>query len=501
MTAPPTGAAGATASAEEAAANSHAIQRRGTRQLLMARAVFMVFGYVISVVLARELEPAGFGVYGILLATLVWLEMVAYSGVPAALGKLIPDHADRVADVEQAGRFVLFCSSVVLFAIGWLAAPTVAQLFHLPGGARLFRLAILDLPVAAAYQGYSGLLMGTRRFGLLGASQVVLATGKFLAVLSLMVLGFSVEHALLANVAGSLAALLFLLVRLPPSGVRLDRDMVARLVRVAIPMGLFAVALQVLVSLDLWFLGSMEHGDTAVVGRYVASLKIAQTLIVIPIVQSGVVLASVAWALAAGDRPGARRHLLEGTRFALILAAPACVIVGGSAGSLLSFIYDSKYAGGAPFLVIQLIAFSCFGLLDTFAHALMAAGRQRVTATVLVSFIPVVAIANLILIPAIGPVGAAVALLIGMVGIAVVNGLMVWRYLGPPFALATVARVAAASLLVGIPAVLVPVSGPLVLLKIGLLGAAYLLILKLLGEISAADFALPKVETAPESAS
>ncbi len=480
-------------------AEAEARQRRGTRQLLIARALFMVSSYLASVILARALGPDGFGVYGILLSTLLWLEMVSTAGIPAALGKLLPDHQEQATEVEQSAHVVLLAISLGLFVVGWALAPLVARLFHLTDGARLFRLAILDIPFATAFAGYSGMLMGRRRFGALSTSQIVLGAAKFIGILSLVAFGISVGRALVVNVLSSCTVLVYLVVRYPPKMLRPVWAMVQRLISVGVPIAVFLVALQVLISLDLWFLGSLWHGSEAAIGQYVAALKIAQSLIVIPIVQSGVLLASVAWALASKDRVGARRHVLEASRFALILAAPACVIVGSSASSLMGVVYSSKYAPGGAFLAIQLVAFSCFGFLDTFAHALMAAGRQRIIAIVLLAFIPIVGIANLLLIPRLGPMGAAISLLIGMLGVAIVIGALVWQQFGAPLGLGTLGRVAVASTVVAIPGMLISTSGPLVLVKMAGLGGVYLLVLRLLGEISGKDFTLPRVQLKAEA--
>lgn len=474
---------------------AEARQRRGTRQLLMARAVFMVFSYLSSVILARILGPAGFGIYGVLISLLVWLEMVGAAGVPGALGKLIPDRHEDADLVEGSALFLLLPAALVLLAAGWLAAPAVARVFDLRDGARLFRLAILDIPFAVLYAGYSGMLMGRRLFGLLSVSQTILGAAKLLGITALIVLGVSVERALIVNVAASCAALLVLVVRHRSPRLRSVERFVHPLVSIGIPIAVFAVALQVLTSIDLWSLGSLWEGSDAVLGWYVAALKIGQTLMVIPVVQSGVVLSSVAWALARHDHVGAHRHVLEASRFALLLTVPACVIVGTSASPLMALIYSTPYAAGGRFLALQLAAFSCFAFLDAFAHALMAAGRQRMTAVVLVAFVPVVAVANLLLIPRVGPMGAAAALLVGMLGVAVAMGVMVWRWLGAPFDARTLFRVVLAGAIVFVPSAWFQVEGPVVLLKLVILGGLYLLVLWRLGEISAADFVLPSVDS------
>jgi O-antigen/teichoic acid export membrane protein len=77
------------------------VAARGTVQLIFARGCFMVGGYFIAVTLARELGPVDFGVYGVIMSVLVWIEMASSSGVPAATAKLVPEYVRRESDVEK----------------------------------------------------------------------------------------------------------------------------------------------------------------------------------------------------------------------------------------------------------------------------------------------------------------------------------------------------------------------------------------------------------------
>ncbi len=83
----------------------------------------MVFSYLVSITLARQLGPADFGVYGLVLSALAWLEMVSHAGVPAAVGKMIAEHQDDRPAVKRSALFVVLIRAGVLFVIGWLAAP------------------------------------------------------------------------------------------------------------------------------------------------------------------------------------------------------------------------------------------------------------------------------------------------------------------------------------------------------------------------------------------
>src|SRR5215813_8203860 len=50
--------------------------QRGTRQLLLSRSCFFACGYVVTLILARGLGPTEYGIYGVVISQLLWLEML-----------------------------------------------------------------------------------------------------------------------------------------------------------------------------------------------------------------------------------------------------------------------------------------------------------------------------------------------------------------------------------------------------------------------------------------
>ncbi len=143
------------------------VAARGTIQLLIARGCFMVSGYVIAVILARGLGPSNYGIYGVIMSVLVWLEMASSIGVPAARAKLIPEYESRASEVEQTAMFFLVGVSLGLFILCWFLAPSLSHLFHIEAGVSLFRLAILDLPLSEIYTSYQAALSGHHQLGTL----------------------------------------------------------------------------------------------------------------------------------------------------------------------------------------------------------------------------------------------------------------------------------------------------------------------------------------------
>src|SRR5262245_8357953 len=75
-------------------------QRKGTRQLLFARVFFFATAYLVSAILARKLGVIDYGVYGVVISLLLWLEILTNAGVPGATSKIIADRRHDPAEVE-----------------------------------------------------------------------------------------------------------------------------------------------------------------------------------------------------------------------------------------------------------------------------------------------------------------------------------------------------------------------------------------------------------------
>jgi O-antigen/teichoic acid export membrane protein len=312
-------------------------------------------------------------------------------------------------------------------------------------------------------------------------------------VLILLSIGMTVGGVLLTNALATMVACVFLLAKFPPSGFRPEPELLRRIGAIAVPMGTYLIAAQVLSNMDLWALQLLWGGSEEVVGRYVAALNISRTLTIIPTVQSGVLFASLAWALAANDLPAVRRHIQEATRFALIAAAGALVMLAPDASVLMGTIFSSAYAPGGRFLEFQLIAFGVYGLLDAYAHTLVVAGRQWLAAGILLCLLPVAWLSNVLLIPRVGAVGAAMSLALGLGSGVVIMGADTWRHFGALIRLGTLLRVSlAAGIAVAVSEVLQPVRGAWVVPKIGLIGLIYVGALILTREITSADLGMGK---------
>src|SRR5262249_29992002 len=156
-----------------------------------ARVCVVVCGFVATAILTRKLGPTDYGIYGVVMSQLLWLEMVTNAGEAGASAKLMAEDRHAHGEIEWSRQPLAFSFSVLLFAVCWFLAPYVARLMRIPNGAVLFRIAIIDLPFAAVLVSYDGIFNGRRQFGVLAGVYVIYGITKLAGVLALIGLGFS----------------------------------------------------------------------------------------------------------------------------------------------------------------------------------------------------------------------------------------------------------------------------------------------------------------------
>jgi O-antigen/teichoic acid export membrane protein len=434
-------------SAQQVRRTVASVPARGTVQLFLARGCFLVSGYIISVILARGLGPAEFGVYGVLMSVLVWIETIGSAGVPSATTRLIPQYQEQAAAVDQSAKMLLVLWSVVLFALGWILAPTVMDILHLPQGVTLFRLAILDLPFSGLYFAYQGMLGGHRRYTLLSTGMIAYSLTKVGGLLVLYGLGLSVAGALLVNVLATVGALVYLVSQVPPTMVWPTRALMREIIHIAVPTGLYLVFSQILLNLHLWFLQSLGTGSDATVGIYVAALNLARMLSIVPSVLSGILFSSLSWALARHNEALAQHYIQNASRFAAIVLFPLCTMLAVHAAPLMGLLYTDMYASGGIFLALQLAAFGCKAFFDLYMHGLMAAGKYYLAAGFLLTLLPLGVLGNLVLIPQHGALGAALALLAIILLGTLIAAVWAYQRFGALIKKASLIRITAATVL------------------------------------------------------
>jgi stage V sporulation protein B len=460
---------------------------------------FLACGYLVSIILARGLGPVEYGVYGIILSVLVWLEQIGRFGVPEAVTKLIPEDEARVPLVENTAQTLLLVVFLFLFVLSWLAAPTLAHLFQIRDGTSLFRLAILDVPLSGLYFAYQGILTGQRNFSATSGGLALYGITKLVGILIALLLGLSLSSALIVNILGTAGALLVLAAHVSPKSFCPSFVHMGPILHLAFPVGLLLLASQALSNLDLWSLKIIGSEKEETIGNYVAALNIARVPALAFSVVNGVVLPSIAMALAQHDLAMTRRYVQGAGRFLWVTLLPSCVLIALTAQDLMLLLYSSRYAAGASFLFPQVFAFALFGVAVVFREMLIARGNSYLLAGIALLHIPVALFLNFMLIPHFGAMGASTALAITGFLIAATTGFLVFQQFGSVIEPSTFLKVILATALMAVVSTQMPVAGLWLPLKYLFLSGLYALALALLGELTWYDlqpFALWRREQA-----
>src|SRR5262245_39528132 len=151
---------------------------RGTVQLMFGQICLFISGYPIAILLARGLGPEDYGVYGVILSVLFWVEQMSRLGIPRATAKLIVEDPEQAPFVMQTSWMIAAIMFVVTFLLFWISAPGLARLFHIPDGVPLFRLASIDIPFFGMYYVYRGVSEGQRNFTTLSIAGAIYGLSK-----------------------------------------------------------------------------------------------------------------------------------------------------------------------------------------------------------------------------------------------------------------------------------------------------------------------------------
>lgn len=458
---------------------------------MVAHASLMASGYVVAVVLARGLGPTRYGEYGIIYSFLLGVELIGRFGVPQALSKLIAERENGSRRLEATGITLTAGTYLVLFLLFWLCAPRLATLFHLPAEGQLFRIAALDIPFFGLYFTAQHILNGRRQFERQATTTFIYALAKVAAVVALLQVGVSVAGALLANVAASIVALAvaaFWVGRpsfLPSLGHR------GELVRRAIPIGLFALGAQVLLSLDLWSLNAI--GDAVpqdVKGLYVAATNVARIPNIAAFVATAVVIPTISRAAAVGDANMTAQTVRGIFALFVVVLLPGCGVIAAYAEEALQLLFGETYRAGGTFLRILIISHGLFSTaLVTACAVLFAGGYAGLAAALPLGLLPLALALSLILVPAAGATGAALASLSVLGPGTVAAGALVHFRVASLAPRGPLLLAGCGILLVIGLAAFIRVDGALWIAKSALLVAMYVIVLRASGLVGRDQFA------------
>jgi stage V sporulation protein B len=483
---------------------------RGVLWISAAKILFVLFGFAVQFGLPRVLgSPAEFGLLSAAIAFTVILTNAMTSSMVQTTSKLVAEAGGRSIARPLALRHAGLASILALSVLG--AAGLVAErVLSSPALTPLVRLGSVVVVAYAVYSTAIGALNGAHAFDRQARLDATFSTVRTLGLLGgglslglavSAMTGFAAAAVTMASI-GALAAGLY---RAPDGAV----PPLSQHLRVLLPIGLYQLALNGLLQLDIEILvtgttlaaseGGASEALASEAGAHAAGLyRVAQTLAFVPyqLVTSVtlVLFPVVAHAASAGKESEARETVRAALRFSLIFVAGLLAPLAGAASGAVRLAFPSAYEGADE--VVPVLALSQLFFAMGVLHATVLIGRGHLWRVVGIAAttLSLSVLGNLLawrLAPAMLPLGTAWGTALGSVVFAGLTALALQLDLGVGLAPRSLVRVALAAAAALGTARLVPGEGRVAgLVALAVAAAAYLAILSVSRELGSADLAI-----------
>jgi len=451
----------------------------GLVQVLGSEALAVPSGIVLVILFTRWLGPSQYGLFAVISAVVVWIEWALAALLNRPGIQALSASPDWRTIAPGFLRLHLLAGSLAGLGLALLAGP-LAGLFGEPVAAAHLRLLALDIPLFCLALCHRNLLVAVGSFGSRAIAGAGRHLGRLLLGAGLVAAGFSVTGAILGNIGASLLELLLARWYVRPSLRGGSRPDWGAFWRLAATFFLFGTSVRLFEKLDLLMLQTLG-GTPGQVGSYGAAATAAAAVGLRGLSVSPLLLSILTRSVRDG-RPEEARRISRAMLRGVFQLLPFVALGAASAGEIAALLFGPGYAAASP--VLRLLLFGAIaGCYLSFAASILTSAGKAAWAPGL--SLPMVGLAfcgHLLLIPRLGPLGAAlVSTVCAGLGLAGATWAVhrAWRA-APP------GRSVACSLLGGGLAYAAgaawPAGGLLVLVKLAVLGAGCAGFLILAGE-------------------
>ncbi|MEN6519709.1 MAG: oligosaccharide flippase family protein [Armatimonadota bacterium] len=380
---------------------------RGTISLVGVQSAFLIGGYVVHFYLGRKLGPADYGLFGIVMAFLIWMEVSLTGGFPYAIRKFGSEREDLMTSIARSAMRGQLIFSALLFVIAMIAAPWIASLLHDPNLTRLVRLASLDIPVYAFYFCYTAILNGKRNYAKQSAAMLTYAISKVGTVLLLVMLGFGLRGAIIGNIlasVGGLAVAVILAGTLP----KVDLYPIKKLIRYAGGTAALSIGFTLLINIDMFAVKALMQTPEST-GFYTAANTLARAPFYVLIGIATATLPAISHAASRNNYEMIHQYVRQALRLHMLLLVPVTAVLSGTSAGTVEMLYTDKYMAAAPALAILAAGLMLFGFLHALYNISVAIGDIRTPLLGTTILIAIAFALNMVFIPKFGITGAAIA--------------------------------------------------------------------------------------------
>jgi O-antigen/teichoic acid export membrane protein len=382
---------------------------RNSSALLLARLVALICGGGLTIYAVRVLSLEEYGAYSIAIALTTLFGLLSEMGISALTLRELVKQPERRAELfavsmgaEVATTVVAICVMLpVALLLGY--SSLVVVLVAIGGLALMFQA-----PFATVEAGFKSRRVMTH----VGVALVVQASVSAAVSLALLLAGLGPEALMIGLAVGAAAGLavgVWLLRRKLafPVGLDLNLRHVLKFVRAGSMIAATGAVTVIYERVDVLMLSKLD-GEAAV-ALYSLAFMVIQYVLMVPTIVGSAFFPMLIERLK-GEPETARAEYGLMIRLFLFISIPASIALMLGGGEMIRLIFGERYAGsGEP---MRVFAWICtLGFLNAlFWYGILASYKERAMIALMVGALAVNVLINALLIPPLGPLGAAIGL-------------------------------------------------------------------------------------------
>lgn len=470
--------------------------------LTLSEIIFNLAGYVIHAALGRVLGPEDYGRFGIVVTLTTMIIMLIGNGIPTAMSKYLSEIIETAPESilgikRQARRLQIFVMALVT-VVFYFSAPLIAWVLRDPTLTPLFQLSALIIPAFAAASFYFYYFTGLHFFRL----QAFLKSARALARI-IFIVGFAywfgVEGAVSGYIAAPLAVFgialladIFFTHKYFPATktIAIEKEYFSAktLLQYAWPLTLFLLFYEFILTLDLYFVKSLLGSDY-LTGIYNAAITVGRIPYYLFYALTIILLPAISKASAERKHDESQALVNKALRLLLLLLVPMVTLLIIYREGALSFFYGPAYLAAAAPMAIFALGVGFLTVFYVLSFALNGAGLVKIPMWLALFGLILMIGLNLALIPRYELIGAALAVTISSIFLAIGVLASTWKHFQVRLSLWSFIGSALAAGLITLAARMLPDSNPLFMVSGGALFAAYFCILYVLRILTPEDLA------------
>ena len=390
----------------------------------------ILFPLVTFPLVSRALLADAYGLVGFASSTASWLSLVAMLGVNRYGVREVARVRDDARELARVNAEI-FIVTLVATLVGWACFIVSLFLVERFGADRLLFF-VNGFTVICNTLGVSWFFQGIEQYRYITVRGLIV---RAVCLVGVVVLVHAPQdylvYAVLLVASGALANLVNFFYAFHIQGDEEDgrgtRLRPGRHLRPLLVFFVIVAAISIYTTLDTVMLGFMS--TNAQVGYYTAAIAVKNAMTAVVSALSNVLLPRASHLLAQGEQERFKQLVRKAVRVVLAIALPLALVVALVATPLMTWYAGDAFAGAGPVLSVVAVAVVPIGLSVIFCDEVMIQiGMEgRCTWIYLAAAFADFAL-NLVLIPALGALGAAIATTVVEFGITAVEFCIVRRF-------------------------------------------------------------------------